>query len=393
MKKTITRIITLVLTLAIALSMATTAFATEIEDAATTVEVDDDATAMEDLYPALGREVTEVPLFNQKDYPDAPYGIYGSVSTHGCGITCLAMVATYLHDRFYAPDVLAEQFGSYNTEHGSEWRLFEDSAEELGLDLEKRTYSWDEVEAALANGQVVISLQSGGIFTDGGHFIVLTGMNENGRITVNDPYGGNYQNGNLQYGFANGFTASQVRSNGGPYWIYAPKMTYVPVYNQCDYAGIPYAGGDVKSSGCSITSMAMVASYMLGREILPDELASEYNIRGLGNDQKMEAAAAGLGLEWTKAYEWKDIVSELEAGKVCIALMKEESEFTDEGHFIVLAGITEDGEILVNDPWGPNYQNIEGFDDGILPQWLVQKGMSGVWVFDKYPETVVDDAA
>lgn len=173
----------------------------------------------------IQEDVEEVPLYNQLSYPDVPYGNYGSVASHGCGITCLSMVSTYLlNDTSLTPDVLAKQFGRYNTEHGSYHILFEDSAEILGLDLQERTYNTDKVVEALQNGQVVIALQGRGLFTGGGHFIVLTGINEKGKILVNDPNGANYtKNSTLKKGFKDGFTQDQVFADGGPYWIYAKK--------------------------------------------------------------------------------------------------------------------------------------------------------------------------
>ena len=166
----------------------------------------------------------EVPLFNQLDYPDTPYGDYGTIASHGCGITALAMVATYFKGPGYTPDVMADMFGSYNTEHGSYLSLFADSAEVLDLDLQERTKSWKKVYEALENGQVVISLQRKGLFTRGGHFIVLTGLTEDGRITVNDPYGANYnKNDELRTGFAEGFTEKQIKTSGYAYWIYGKK--------------------------------------------------------------------------------------------------------------------------------------------------------------------------
>lgn len=167
----------------------------------------------------------KVPLYNQRDYPHTPYGDYGTVSSHGCGIACLSMVATYLTGSpDYDIETLAEQFGNYNTEHGSYWILFEDSAEVLGLDFQERTYSWKTVMEALENGQVVIALQGEGLFTSGGHYIVLTGLTEDGKIMVNDPNGNNWnKNRTMRYGFENGFTEEQVKADGGPYWIYGKK--------------------------------------------------------------------------------------------------------------------------------------------------------------------------
>lgn len=167
-----------------------------------------------------------VPLHNQGDYPRTPYGDYGTVASHGCGITCLSMVAEYFTNdqESYTPDKLAQQFGDYNTEHGSYWDLFEDSAEELDLPLQKRTYRWEEVMEALRSGQVVISLQREGLFTNGGHFIVLTGLTENGKIMVNDPNGWNYYNGyELMKGFRDGFTEQQIKEDGVVYWLYEKK--------------------------------------------------------------------------------------------------------------------------------------------------------------------------
>lgn len=171
------------------------------------------------------KTIDEVPLYDQTDYPNVPYGAYGSVASHGCGITSVAMVASYLNDIYYQPDKLARQFGNYNTANGSYWILMEDSAEVLGLGLQERTYSTKKVMEALANGQVIIALQSKGLFTGGGHFIVLTGLTEDGKILVNDPNGANYsKNKTLINGFKNGFTPEQVFENGGPYWIYDKKV-------------------------------------------------------------------------------------------------------------------------------------------------------------------------
>ena len=176
-------------------------------------------------YVISKKTIDSVPLYNQLDYPKTPYGGYGTVASHGCGITSVAMVASYLNDTMYYPDKLARQFGNYNTENGSYWILMEDSAEVLGLSLQERTYSTKRVMEALANGQVIIALQGKGLFTGGGHFIVLTGLNEEGKILVNDPNGANYyKNKTLINGFENGFTPNQVFENGGPYWIYDKKI-------------------------------------------------------------------------------------------------------------------------------------------------------------------------
>lgn len=176
--------------------------------------------------PEIVEKYPEVPLYLQTDYYNVRYGSYGTVATSGCGITCLAMVATYLLDEEYLPDEFAKRYAMYSVKGGSDWTLFKTSSEELGLPVEM-SVKWEDALAALENGQVVITQANpDSIFTDVGHFIVLTGVNEEGRIWVNDPYGGNYgewSHPKLQDGFANGFEQRQFYHFCNPYWIYAHK--------------------------------------------------------------------------------------------------------------------------------------------------------------------------
>lgn len=166
----------------------------------------------EEMEPEIVEKYPEVPLYLQTDYYTVRYGQYGTVATSGCGITCLAMVATYLLDEEYLPDEFARRYAMYSVKGGSDWTLFKTSSEELGLPMEM-SVKWEDALAALENGQVVITQANpDSIFTDVGHFIVLTGVNEEGRIWVNDPYGGNYgewSHPRLQDGFANGFEQRQ----------------------------------------------------------------------------------------------------------------------------------------------------------------------------------------
>lgn len=161
------------------------------------------------------------------------------------------------------------------------------------------------------------------------------------------------------------------------------KRTFksIPLYNQMDYPDIPFESGTVANSGCGITCMAMVATYLLDEEHLPDELALEYNAPGISNAERMENAATGLGISYEKVYTWPDTIELLKDGKIIIALMGEQSLFTSTGHFIVLKGISEDGLIFVNDPWGGNYTRYPNEFENGFEQWQVIKGYRGGWVF------------
>ena len=169
-----------------------------------------------------------VPLYFQQDYPKTPYGGYGTVSSHGCGITSVAMVFSYLLDEYIMPDTLAKEFGRYNTEVGSSWTLFPDSAEKYGLTT-TQTWKWDEVVEALENGHIVIANPHECLFTGGGHFIVLYGITNDGRILVNDPNKYNYFmfnegcNPALTEGFLSGFDQKYFNPECLPCWIYPLK--------------------------------------------------------------------------------------------------------------------------------------------------------------------------
>lgn len=170
-------------------------------------------------------KITDVPHYIQQSYPKTNYGGYGTVSSHGCGITSCAMVYSYLLDCEIRPDVLAKKYGRYNTEVGSAYSLFDDSAADFNLGV-KKSYSWIEVEEGLKNGCVVIAnVQGNTIFTDGGHFIVYYGITDDGKILIKDPSIYNYgqwSSNALKEGFKNGFDP-KFCNYSFPCWIYYPK--------------------------------------------------------------------------------------------------------------------------------------------------------------------------
>lgn len=159
----------------------------------------------------------------------------------------------------------------------------------------------------------------------------------------------------------------------------------VPLYFQNDYPDIMYGAGTVETSGCSITSMSMVATYLTGYEYLPDELAYYFGGRANNNIARLECAAEALGIPYEKPENWHRTLEKLKEGKLAIVLVGANSPFTDSQHFIVLTGITEDDKILVNDSYAPNYEKWDlekGFETG-FDQSSIVAGYQGAWVFDK----------
>ncbi|MFR0790597.1 MAG: C39 family peptidase [Lachnospiraceae bacterium] len=62
-----------------------------------------------------------------------------------------------------------------------------EGASNLGLTAENIPVTQENILAALRSGIPLICSMYPGDFTYTGHFIVLTGIDENGAITVNDP--------------------------------------------------------------------------------------------------------------------------------------------------------------------------------------------------------------
>lgn len=162
----------------------------------------------------------------------------------------------------------------------------------------------------------------------------------------------------------------------------------MPLYDQNDYPDTLFGHGTIASSGCSITSMAMVASYYTGQEITPEAIALAKGQPGMTYESYMgiiEDVAEEIELPYEgKIFGIDEMKSELEAGAVIIALVNEESIFTDYGHFIVLTGISDDDRFMVKDPNGCNYKRLD-FSEGF--QWHeIAKGLSGGLLFSARDE-------
>lgn len=159
----------------------------------------------------------------------------------------------------------------------------------------------------------------------------------------------------------------------------------IPLYFQTDYPDEMYGSGTVADSGCGITSLAMVATYLTDHEYMPDELADWFGGKAQNNIDRLEYASDALQLPYEARLNFDETIAELKKGKVAIVLMESDSIFTESQHFIVLAGYNDNGKIMVLDPYEPNYDHwqlkralVEGFDAGDICQ-----GFSGGWIYDK----------
>ena len=112
----------------------------------------------------------------------------GTIANSGCGPTSLAMVLTYLLGKEITPvETAAKGNGTYTCSAGTYWSYFGDMAKQYGVNCKQMEVSGDNIVNNLKDGKTLIMSMRRGHFTRGGHFIVLRGIDENGKIIVADP--------------------------------------------------------------------------------------------------------------------------------------------------------------------------------------------------------------
>ncbi len=159
----------------------------------------------------------------------------------------------------------------------------------------------------------------------------------------------------------------------------------VPLYFQTDYPNHMYGMGTIASNGCSAACLAMVATYMTGHEYLPDEIARYFGGAAENNIARLEEGSRTMKLPFKKSTNWHETIAALHQGKVVVALMESASMFTESQHFIILTGFNEDGRIMVNDSYEPNYDKWDtkkGLREGFTESEILL-GYGGAWIYDK----------
>ncbi len=141
--------------------------------------------------------------------------------------------------------------------------------------------------------------------------------------------------------------------------------TPVPFYKQgaAEWGAEPFGNGTLASDACCPTAIAMVLSYFKGERITPSEVARRYDQDAYRNREqgsyggKMCAAAAadyGLSVEAdTAPLSREEILNALEGGAKIVMSMKPGGgggRYATVYHYVTLAGLTEDGKVIVNNP-------------------------------------------
>lgn len=147
---------------------------------------------------AYGANGMNIPLFKQgggQPWSNIRYG-NGTIATSGCAPTSLAMVISYLTGNTVSPANVVSWTGNkyYVFGQGSSWNIFSACAAHWGISCRNLGKSTQSILTSLSQGKPVIASMGPGTFTKGGHFIVLRGVTEDGKILVNDPSDNNTKN-------------------------------------------------------------------------------------------------------------------------------------------------------------------------------------------------------
>ncbi len=123
------------------------------------------------------------------------YNMYSSINnanqtigTSGCGPTCAAMVVTAVKGTITPPEMcdLFVKYGYRSANNGTYWSAFRFVADTFDIGYQETTDIQKAIQL-LENQNYVVASCGNGLFTTGGHFILLTKV-ENGMIEIYDPY-------------------------------------------------------------------------------------------------------------------------------------------------------------------------------------------------------------
>ena len=142
--------------------------------------------------------------YNQYDYGGYSYSYYGTIASHGCGPTSLAIAISSLLQEEHDPIELTEYVCSIGgcTSDGSAYLVIyqaaKDYGEKYGFTAEP-TSDTDLVKKKLSEGNsIVVTITNGGFYTNsgnlisnGGHYFTLTGVDEDGQVFLSDPANSN----------------------------------------------------------------------------------------------------------------------------------------------------------------------------------------------------------
>ncbi|MBR6504347.1 MAG: C39 family peptidase [Clostridia bacterium] len=111
-----------------------------------------------------------------------------TIGSSGCGPTCGAMVVSSIRGNIL-PDEMADlyvRYGYRSANNGTYWSAFRFTADVFDIEYTEKYKLNDAVELLKDNHIIIVSCGNG-LFTTGGHFIVICGI-EGDTLKIYDPY-------------------------------------------------------------------------------------------------------------------------------------------------------------------------------------------------------------
>jgi hypothetical protein len=189
--------------------------------------------------------------FNQYNYANIPYPSptlpNATVSSGGCGVVCASMIVSNLTDKIVDPVAMAAyaQKKRARVVGGTDMNLL---AKALCIDYPltyRTTNDENQLLDHLRKGGMAVANVGGnrpgytGVFSDGGHYVIVAGLNNDGRVIVLDPglYNGKFnKKGRKGKVTVKGneclcdmSVLAQDTANRSPaYWLFERKVEEVP---------------------------------------------------------------------------------------------------------------------------------------------------------------------
>lgn len=158
------------------------------------------------------------------------YGGTDTIEKYACGPTSMSIVISSLTDIIIDPvqmSAWANANGYWYPESGSLHSLIPDAAAAFGLiaeGVENTPAAAEIVKEALIDGKLVVVLMGKGYFTEGGHFIVLRGIDDDGSILVADAASEERTKMSWDLSVITSEAKTWAAANG-PYWIISQSET------------------------------------------------------------------------------------------------------------------------------------------------------------------------
>lgn len=136
-----------------------------------------------------GKEFLTVPMYYQQDYESIKLGD-SNVAKTGNLVTCLSMIYSYYSHDYKTPDVFIQDYQSYIDDSGKvDKKVIEKIATDTKVSCEKMTFELSYVADVLNNagGIILVRLDHPSKFCKASTWLILTGTDAEGNVSVRDP--------------------------------------------------------------------------------------------------------------------------------------------------------------------------------------------------------------